>query len=120
MLPELRADLRQLDEDDVAQLALRVVGDADVHDARLAGRLHVLVVFGIEQVLRNVGHGAPQRVDEGARVSAGAAKSIRAPKWESRNRGPLARLRVRRFGAPPTPSRTRWSSCVSVPSLSMT
>jgi hypothetical protein len=62
VLLEGRADLGQLDVDDVAELALRVIRDADRDDVVLAGGFHVLMVFGIQQVLRNLGHDAlPER-----------------------------------------------------------
>ena len=44
-LLQLRADLRQLDVHDVAELLLRVVGDADL--AAVAGELDPLVVFRV-------------------------------------------------------------------------
>ena len=53
---ELVADLRQLDEHDVAELALRVVGDADRTTFVVAGGLHVLVLFGVEKILRDRRH----------------------------------------------------------------
>ena len=55
MLPELRADLRQLYVDDVAELALRVVGDADLDRVTGAFSLaDVLVLFGVEEIAGNV------------------------------------------------------------------
>jgi hypothetical protein len=54
VLLERRADLGQLDENDVTELALGVIGDADVDG--VTGPFDVFVVFGVEQVLRNVGH----------------------------------------------------------------
>src|SRR5690606_20007525 len=55
---EAAALLRQLDVDDVAELALCVVRDADLIDAFFARRFQVLVLFRVEQVRRDLGHGA--------------------------------------------------------------
>src|SRR5689334_7667842 len=50
-LGDLAAGLRRLDEHHVAQLLLRVIGDADAHGAvRFAA--HPLVAFGVAEVLR--------------------------------------------------------------------
>ena len=40
----------------VAQLVLRVVGDADGKDVRLGGRLEVFVIGGVQEVGRDVRH----------------------------------------------------------------
>jgi hypothetical protein len=53
---ERRSRLRKLDVDDVAQLTLSVVGDADLDDIGIAGLPHPLVFFGEQQVVRDVGH----------------------------------------------------------------
>ena len=62
-------DGRELDVDDITELALRVIGDANLDDARLIGGLHVLVLLGVEELLREcrprrtpgVGSGAKSR-----------------------------------------------------------
>src|SRR6185312_12376389 len=137
VLVERRADLRQLDEHDVAELTLRVVGDADRHHA-VAGGLHVFVVFCIEQILRDLGHdGLPGRLnrvdprDAAGRRSLGAESTrgqngcqeksggrARAPAGEGRyGAARVAGARAALTSATQT-SCTRRSSCDSVPSFS--
>src|SRR5256884_1777107 len=54
--PEGRAHLGEVDVDDVAELSLGVVGDADMHDRTLARTFDVLMIFAVTQVGRNVRH----------------------------------------------------------------
>ena len=54
MLPERRANLGQLNEHDVAQLALREVRNADEYHIGLACGLQIFVVIGIQQILRDI------------------------------------------------------------------
>src|SRR5690606_27606532 len=56
VLADLLALGGEVEEDDVAELALGVVGDADGHDAGVVGLLHVLVVLRVEEVLRDRRH----------------------------------------------------------------
>ena len=51
------AALWELDKDDVTELVLRVVSNADCEDAVLGGGLQVFVVRSVQQVARDVGHG---------------------------------------------------------------
>src|SRR5579863_5612004 len=51
---ELGSDARQLDIDDVSELALGEIRDPDLGDA-IGRQTHVLVVRGVRQVLRHVG-----------------------------------------------------------------
>src|SRR6266576_136178 len=55
VLAEFRSDFRQLDVNDVAELALRVVGDADLRGAILT-LADVLVLFGVLEIVRDVRH----------------------------------------------------------------
>ena len=73
VLGERRAHLGQLDEDDVAELALCVVGNTDVDDVGSVRRLEILVVLGIQEVLRNLGHVA---LPGGCRCIAGRSLSV--------------------------------------------
>ena len=122
---------RQVHEDDVAQLALRVVGDADADDGRVAGPGDVLVLLGVDEIVRNIGQGGLRRGVAGGRIGGVAVEVKRgraAP--PHRRRGPLQRRRGRRrsrsrsrcaraspppaagpgsSGAPPSASRPRWS-----------
>src|SRR5438093_9625328 len=54
--PEDGADLGQVHVHHVPELALRVVGDPDLHDGVGAGLLHVLVLCCVAQIGRNVRH----------------------------------------------------------------
>ncbi len=57
MLSEPRADLRQLYVDDVAELALGVVGDADLDRVTGAFSLaDVLVLFGVKEIAGDIRH----------------------------------------------------------------
>src|SRR5216110_2995135 len=47
----------QLDEDDVAQLALRIVGNAHFHDLRVGAFAYPLVIPGIAKVFGDARHG---------------------------------------------------------------
>src|SRR5438552_2237879 len=81
--PEDGADLGQVHVHHVPELALRVVGDPDLHDGVGAGLLHVLVLCCVAQIGRNVRH-------------AGVARSWA---WEvaakvTRGTEPLSRQRV--------------------------
>src|SRR6185312_4670420 len=86
---ELRALLRKLEVDDVAELALRVVGDADREHAGVGGRLHVLVVGRVAEVsgdgrhFRDAGCGGGMRESEktvrGAEMEYGRRKELRVP-----------------------------------------
>jgi hypothetical protein len=58
---ELLAGGRELEVDDVAELALRVVGDADGDHRGVGGLLHVLVIGGVEEILRNGRHARLRR-----------------------------------------------------------
>src|SRR5436190_6073849 len=53
---ERRPDLGEVDVHDVAQLALCIIGDPDLHDRRVVGLLDVLVLFGVAQVRRRFRH----------------------------------------------------------------
>jgi|SRR5689334_1117049 len=55
VLVELRSDLRKLDVNDVAQLSLSIVGDADLGGAVFT-LAHELVLFGVTEVARDVRH----------------------------------------------------------------
>src|SRR6267143_3056609 len=50
------ADLGQVHVHHIAELALGVVGDADLHDGLIARLLDVLMVLGVAQIGRNVRH----------------------------------------------------------------
>src|SRR2546423_2798668 len=56
VLAEVAADLRQLDKHDVAQLALRIIRNPNGDDVLVIGRFYVLVLFGIQQIFRDVRH----------------------------------------------------------------
>src|SRR5579862_881919 len=70
---QMRADFRQLHEHDVAQLTLRVVGDANPGGLG-AVDANVFVIFRVEQVGRDFG--SHQIVTVDARVSASRSSSI--------------------------------------------
>src|SRR2546430_596893 len=53
-----RPDLGEVDVHDVAQLALGIIGDADLHDRLVVGLLDVLVLFGVAQIRRRFRHAA--------------------------------------------------------------
>src|SRR5438093_623595 len=59
--PEDGADLGQVHVHHVPELALRVVGDPDLHDGVGAGLLHVLVLCCVAQIGRNIRHAAVAR-----------------------------------------------------------
>jgi hypothetical protein len=44
------SDLRELDEHDIAKLALRIIGDADLHDVVLTSGFQILVLGGIAKI----------------------------------------------------------------------
>src|ERR1041385_6632771 len=54
--PERRAYLGEVDVDDVAELSLRVIGDADVHDRTVARAFDILMIFTVTQIGRDVRH----------------------------------------------------------------
>ena len=49
--------LREVHEHDVAQLALRIVGDPDPHDGWIIAARDVFVLAGVLQIVWDVGHG---------------------------------------------------------------
>src|SRR5258706_6428423 len=57
VLLELRRRLGQLDEDDVAQLALCIVRDADLYDLRVGALSHPLMVLRKAEFFGDAGHG---------------------------------------------------------------
>src|SRR6185437_5606666 len=78
---EGRTNLRQLEIDDVAELALSVVGDADLDDA-VAAIANVFMLSRVKQVAGNVGHASMPRygAEWGTALRAAqTAKLDRAP-----------------------------------------
>jgi hypothetical protein len=47
----------EVHEHDIAELSLRVVGDSDLYDGGIAGAGDVLVLGGVDQLVRYLGHG---------------------------------------------------------------
>src|SRR5450759_5215357 len=76
VLAEFRPDFRQLDVDNIAELALGVVGDADLRVAVLA-LADVLMLFRVLEIVRDVRHLCSAMV---MRARTAGRKSIRTRK----------------------------------------
>src|SRR5712664_3267525 len=68
----------QLDEHDVSQLPLRVVGDADLHDLRIVALAHPLVVLCVAEVFWNARHGCGAYNRSARGASPAPSSSLRA------------------------------------------
>src|SRR5207244_10519643 len=84
----------------VAQLTVRVVGDADLHDSGVVRLLHVFVLLGVAQVVGNLRHGESRALGWrcGAKVT-GAGNACQANGLPDGNRSA-------RGGNPAAPSST--------------
>src|SRR5258708_21853469 len=76
-LAERRGGLGKLDEDDVAKLALGVVGDAHFDDLVIVTFAYPLVIFSIAEVFGDTGHGcgAYNRSARGAKPAPSSSLS---------------------------------------------
>jgi hypothetical protein len=81
----------ELQEDDVAELALGVVGDAHLVDPVLVGGLQVLVLLGVEEVVGDVGHGSSGKPGRGGREGFACARNRVFRRVRSRRAKPVPR-----------------------------
>src|SRR2546425_542427 len=68
----------QLDEHDVSQFPLRVVGDADFHDLRIITLAHPLVVLCVAEIFWNARHGCGAYNRSARGASPAPSSSLRA------------------------------------------